>query len=922
MAASERPKSKLAELARENYRQVISGILLGAVGWLVFPTIASLLRKGNTAFIRELTKAVVWPGHIWALVVVIISATVILCAASAISFSRRLFASWRAEPGRGLFWIWALAAAFALSFLSGSRYLYSLLSLALSVAISRLLVITASTPAILKKATNIDPDLPIESRTQDILDRQAVVSDLIEQVISGVAPVAAVVGSYGVGKTSVLNLLKEALRSNYRDIVTVSFISSLATNDQVLVGTLFNSIAKELQKRFVLERLPQGFARYGGFLVSTVPRFGGTLKEMFRVPSQEDQIRQVKRSLERLNVRVVVIDDMDRMDEKELQVLLKLMRGGGEFSNLTYVCAFDKEALVRQVSASRMSSEMGREYLEKYFPVQISLPKIDGGILAREFDNKFETLCRSHGLLRTEQEQKEFNENFGPLWQIHIYRCFSNLRRIKLFFNRVIATMGPVAEEINPMDFILLEIIREAAPTIYEHIYVNRRYFYYAPWMIETWAEKLSPNEQQATDRRKQFLEKLEKSLDSDKRELVIELLSELFPLVKESRGLGLGAEPDPLRSKKERRIFHPAFFGRYFIYGVQADQFGEAAFSRLASDLNNSTSIEECKRHVSDEFESLGVASRKRWNFLDQISIKIDRFGALQAEAVALAIAALSDRLEPPILGLAEADTARRIVFSVANTFANSAKAQVLLENVIRTATADFFAALVLSACEDPKKNQILTEWRNINLDILSASFRQRMRTKYCPGAPASMFEGGNQTGALACLRLWLRTGGKNEIRSYLRDEFATRPPSLGKMIYLAFPTNESASEDELRGLSDLYSLRELESSLEISGSGAFLSAEEGAAIARFKEILASVRMPKLRFKLAKDSVWSATKKDGSALECVNDQVIDAIKIRDSGLPSEQIFRDAVAAGVAEVVPPPSWLESEGEGSNAAVSA
>jgi hypothetical protein len=280
--------------------------------------------------------------------------------------------------------------------------------------------------------------------------------------------------------------------------------------------------------------------------------------------------------------------------------------------------------------------------------------------------------------------------------------------------------------------------------------------------------------------------------------------------------------------------------------------------------------------------------------------------------------MAELSDQLEPPILGLAEAETARRVIFLVANRFAGSCRAQDFLEKAIRLATADYFAALILVGCADPNKNQILTEWQNISLERLRDSFRQRMKQKYSSGSSASIFEAANQKGALRSLRLWLQAGGMEEIGSYLRDEFARRPPSVGKLMNLTFPTEESATEDSLKGLSELYSLRELEALLDKSGSLAHSSAEEDAAIARFRKILASARMAKLRFRLAEGSVWSAKNDDG--LQCVNGQVVDDVKIADDGLPTDQNFRDAVAAGIAEVLPPPSWTEAAGKNSRADV--
>jgi hypothetical protein len=911
MTSQKRPNLNLVELVAGHYRAMLKGALLGAVVGLGLPTAARFLRAGSNQVASFAVRTALWPSRGWLFLLVILLLTLILCAQSVVSFCRRLLASWRVQPSRGLFVNWLIFSPFALLLISHGRYTLSALLLVLSMASSLALLAWGGTRAACKPRSDVDPDVPIESWEQDILGRKSALTNLAGQVASGVASVIALVGGYGEGKTSSLNLLIMALRVHHPDVVVAPYISSLATSKEVLIGTLFNSITKELRKRSLGRTLPDGLTRYASSIVGAVPRFGGALKELFRVPSQDDQIRQLRRSLEGLGTRVVVVvDDMDRMHADELELLLKLMRGAPEFPNLTYVCAFDKEALARELSRSRMSLDDARHYLEKFFPVQAPLPRIDPGILSHEFDKRFEALCRKYGLLTTEEEQRRFNEEFPILWQVHLNHWFSNLRRIKLFFNRVTTAVAPIAEEINLTDFVLLEIIRDLAPDIYEKIYIHRRYFFYGKWRVETWLETVHPDDGKEKTLRKEFLDALLQPLDSEKRELVTELLCRLFPAVGEYRRPIPPAGADPLESKKERRIFHPAFFARYFIFGVQTDEFGEAEFKRLVSDLNRCDDSESCRKRFRAEFGAFPAQSFRRRNFLDQLATKIDSFGAPQAEAVGIAIAELSDQLEPPILGLAEAETARRAVFTVANGFAGSSKVQDFLEATIHAATADYFAALVLAACEDPTKNQILTNWENVKLNRLGEAFRARMKQKYFPGGTASICEPANQRGLMRSLNLWAKAGGTEEIRSFLTDEFGRRPQSLGILIKMIFPMEASQTLDQLKGLSQLYPLDELEAWVDRLGTAAYSSPEGRSAIARFSTLLASARMAKLKFKLADASPWSATREDGSVLNCVNGQVVDDVKLADDGLPAEKIFRDAVVAGIAEIIPPPSWTK------------
>jgi hypothetical protein len=842
---------------------ILRGVLAGSAVGLAFPTVYNLARPQLNQLAGLYHEFVQWPHDTWLFLAVIAVSGLFLFGKTVTTYCGKVRNSLQVRPSGGLFWLWLPFSLWTVELFSNSYYRCAFLPLAASLCLSFALLIWVSKLKLPNVQIEFDRDLPIETWEEDILGRRGLVSRLVEELASGCSSVVALVGPYGDGKTSVLNLLKKTIKLEHQDFVVVAFVSSLATSKEILVGTLFNSIRKEVQKRFAHGFSSGRLTAYARSLVGAVPKYGSLLKELFHDPSQEDQIRQLKESLEELNARVVVvIDDMDRMHAEELDVLLKLMRGATEFSNVTYMCAFDKEALVRLVSAQFGDMDDVRRYLEKFFPVQMPLPKIDVDILARLFDRSFEALCKKYSLLPSEEEQNRFNEKFGPLWQLHLNHRFTNLRRIKLFFNRLNASIGAIAVEINLMDFILLEIIRDAAPEIYDAIYTGRRYFFYGRWRVETWMESLDLDQNQAEAMRKQFLDALLQPLETGKKELVTALLCELFPVVQAYRGDPLGGGAEPRDGQSNRRIYHPAFFARYFIFGVQAGQFGEAEFKEFADELNGITQLDFCKGRIISQFKTLPKDSRRRWSFLDLIPAKIGLFGNVQAEALGIATAELSDQLEPPILGLgeAEAEAARLIIFTVASRFAHSSKVQDFLERAIHASTADYFAALVLSACENTEKNQVLTEWEHVNVDLLRSAFRKRLEKKYFPGGTSSIFDPANQRGAIRSLQIWIRLGGTEEMRSYLRGEFGKRALSLGIFISFLFPMEQNANVETLEAVSKLFPLRELEELLEKHGPLAYSSPEQESAIARFTRVLASARLPKLKFTMAENARWGGT--------------------------------------------------------------
>ena len=835
-------KSQFRGLLSQSWPNIVWGTISGALFAFLFPSLVSLANAVFPSLSTTLLDRTVWPSHGYLLLLIVLFGVLLLILPRSISLLKRLWGSWHAGLPTGLFWLWLFSSGVAFSALGTSAAGYSLVFGLLAVLATALVVLlgaSGSEPVDSRGiSTAADTDIPIEAWHQDILYRRNVVDSLTQRITEDRASVVALVGPFGDGKTSVLNLLEETLRS-HSHVLVVRFSSWLPGNEQVLVATLFNSIVQALERRFIFPEIRTSFMRYARVLTSLMPRVGGTVKEFFEEPSPSDQMRRLRQMIERLPVRVVLlVDDVDRMHRAELDVLLKLIRGASEFSNLTYVCAFHKPSLLNEYSKST-DENFAREYLERFFPVEIPLPKIDASILSEEFDKRFEKLCAKHGLLTTAEERKQFDDEFRPLWQVHVQKNIANLRRLKLLFNRIEACIGPIAKEVNLLDFLLLELVRENAPEIYEQIYKNGRYFYYPRWEFETWGEMVV-DDQRERDERKKFFDSLFKGLEDDRKNLVLAFLERPFPVIKEWReggGLPIG-KPSESRSQRERRLHHPGFFIRYFALRVPSTQFGEAEFSQFVSKISQEKAVEDCVASFKDTFTAMGKTPLKRWHFFDRLAGSIDDFGEAQAEGLAIGVAEVSAELERPMLGITEGSKAAAIIFSVAKRFAESQKVQRFFEKVVSCASSDAFAAEILWYCVNREKQQILVHWENVDPNKLRSCFHKRMKQKYHPGGPVSAFDSDKQE-VLPAFFEWVRCGeeGKTEVREYLSDEFARKPKTLGRFIHWMLPSDQFGGPDALASLEKLFPLKELKRLLDASGDGSFSTDAEQQAIERFRK-------------------------------------------------------------------------------------
>jgi hypothetical protein len=209
-------------------------------------------------------------------------------------------------------------------------------------------------------------DPPIRRKKEDRLNRARFAEALAEQ-IAGVPGQGGVVfgllGSYGSGKTSILNMVEETLKEDLEGPVVLWFNPWLFSGTEQLVEHFFEELAAQLLEEpdDRLRRIGEVLERYGKLLgplryVPGVGRYaegaekatgilGGLLKGREEKPvSVRSRRRELERALNNLNGKIMIfIDDLDRLSRKdEIQDVIRLVRLNATLPNLVFVMAFDR----------------------------------------------------------------------------------------------------------------------------------------------------------------------------------------------------------------------------------------------------------------------------------------------------------------------------------------------------------------------------------------------------------------------------------------------------------------------------------------------------------------------------------------------------------------------------------------------------
>ena len=534
---------------------------------------------------------------------------------------------------------------------------------------------------------------------------------------------------------------------------------------------------------------------------------------------------------------------MDRMREKELEALFKLLRGLPEFPQLTYVCAFYRGSLVQTLRKDRSekSREEAEHFLEKFFPDEIPLPKIEEARLAVEFERRFYRVCDASNLMIDPAERQKFKDEFRPLWEMYLKTHFSNLRRVKLFTNRLNRSLPLVNQEVNLHDFVLLEMIRMINPVLYEEIYRNARYFMFPGWRFNTWLQILSPDEEEEKRKRKEYFDGLFADLPRPPAGIVLALFQEIFPSVEAyltGSDIPVSISRNQDKAERERRIYHPGFFPRYFIFNVPSDLFGEKELSGFILSMNEKRDTAQCVGMLISKYKELEQLPMKRWDFLHRIRLSIGNFNPVALRALPVAIADLSEALEQPeIAGEFDAITATRIVFDAVNCVQADEAAQ-LLEGVIRKAASDLFATRVLNECVS-RTDHLLKREITIDKDRMEKAFRERMNARYGDGGQSPIFADRKRQ-SLAPIGRWALCGseGKEQVHNVLVREFRSDHGKIGRFLACFLPMPDGPPGiDPLSAIKNYYfPLDELLQLLDEFADSAASSPEEAEAIREFK--------------------------------------------------------------------------------------
>jgi len=425
---------------------------------------------------------------------------------------------------------------------------------------------------------------PIISKNEDLLGRKKVASDLakeIEYYKNKDSLTIGIVGKWGSGKTSFINMVLESFKGNNNYIV-IKFNPWNISSRKQLISDFFlqlsNSIKKEDMNAEIMSTIGKSLGILSKFfkplgLISPLSLLGtigditekasGFINEYLEAEKEDLETLKsnINQELEDLDKKLlIVIDDIDRLCDEEIREIFQLVKSIADFKNTIYILSYDREIVTKALDKTQQ--DKGEEYLEKIVQVPLVLPYISKSDLDKIFINRLNITINI-------PDEEYDNSYFSEIYYNGLAENFESLRDIERYMNVFSLGINLAREELNINDYIAITLIKVFETDLYEYIKNNKEYF-----SGTKFDEFLNKNKKEILTELEGIYEKLKK-LEKRKAKRLIEII---FPKLGEMNY----AEGFVDIWGKARRIATPVYFESYFRLDFPEDEIKKSEIKKF----------------------------------------------------------------------------------------------------------------------------------------------------------------------------------------------------------------------------------------------------------------------------------------------------------------------------------------------------
>lgn len=291
---------------------------------------------------------------------------------------------------------------------------------------------------------------------------------------------------------------------------------------------------------------------------------------------REKSIQKIKDDLIRLindigKSILIIIDDIDRLDPSQIRRIFQLIKANANFPNLIYLLLFQRDIIEKSL---KNDSQSGSDYLDKIVQVGFDIPKIERSRLEKVLFSYLNNIIENHNLSKNFDQRRWDNIYITGLRGYfdtlrHVYRF------IATFSFQVDSFKSNESFEVNFVDLASLEVLRVFEPNVYHQITVLK------DSLTRGVDQNLGTTRQR--DKIKGEIEGLVALASDGKQNYVQPIIKALFPKTEWVFG---GPNYSSISDTwfTDLRVCHPDRFDKYFILTIPEKDISQAEIDYIIS--------------------------------------------------------------------------------------------------------------------------------------------------------------------------------------------------------------------------------------------------------------------------------------------------------------------------------------------------
>lgn len=444
----------------------------------------------------------------------------------------------------------------------------------------------------------ISPDIPITKSSEDRLNRESFAKSLANVLLQSSFPTSFTVGlygSWGSGKTSLLNMVIEQVESQSSDVIILRFNPWLCADPKQLITQFFKQLASAIKiKKPAADTVCELVDQYADIFdaATLIPYIGTALAAAGKAVTNKARNRmnrknndmqgkkdEIIRKMVEENLRIIVsIDDIDRLSEEEIIAVFQLVKALADFPNAVYLLAFDYDVVVRALGEVQHGD--GREYLEKVIQVPFEIP-------APSMESIHDALfSKLNGILGDIPEKRWDKATWAELFQFGIRKYVHSIRDVIRYANVFYLKYQLLQDETDPVDLLGLTCLQVFEPAIYSVLY---NYKDTLCGSISSYSQRSRTDE----DTVKKAVDEILSAGVAANEEAAKNILGILFP----KTGTFGGRYYDYRKFLINCNIAVPRCFDRYFSLSLEDDAISTATMRKLIYEANENELSTEITR-------------------------------------------------------------------------------------------------------------------------------------------------------------------------------------------------------------------------------------------------------------------------------------------------------------------------------------